>query len=309
VLSQPDSKVLHGATRADVALEVADDVRAMRRCVEAGIGLPVEVDTVLQAPRGHGTVALHGPVLWVPEQDGWDVSTRGVGRTKRRATIARALAASTLARAADLRVEPGARFITSGIAGFVALACVRELDGTDAWLAWMARLSDHVGEELGALDAPLVSLADDGSAAWVEHYAPLATLAWARALPPEAVRSMLRSLIEHVRAGKPVREGLALAIGAEPATRMLGVPYASDVIITPGDARVEARGQRWRWAGDGWEAPRAASSVTKQLEDGSSRVAASPLTLDEKARVTVFDAEPSFERSPLDNVWPRPSAL
>lgn len=307
LLSHANLKVLHGATRADVALDIAEDVRALRSCVEARSGLPVEVDTVLQVPRGLGSVAQHGRVLWIPEQEGWDVSAHGVGHTKRRVALARAMSASALARAAALRVEPGSRFLTSGVAGFIALACVRELDGSDRWLAWLSRQSDHVAEELGALDAPLVSLTADGPAPWVEQYAPLATLAWARALSPQDVRSILRSLLRHVRAGKTVPEGLTLAVGAKEAEQLLGVPHASDVAIAPNGTLVEARGQRSRWAGGGWEAARAASRVTEQLESGSSRVAEAPLVLDERARATVFDAEPSFERSPLDNVWPRPS--
>jgi hypothetical protein len=295
----------HGSTRLGVAAEVADDVHAMKRCIFDRIGLPVEVDTVLQAPRGLGGVAAHGRVLWLPEEDGWDVGSRGVGRTKRRAAIGEALAASVLSYAADLRTEPGSRAVTSGIAGFVALSCVRDLDGTDAWLSWITRRSDHVVEELGALDAPVVSLADDGAATWINAYAPLATMAWARAISPGAARESIQAVLERVRHGTPLREALALGFGRDHAGRLLGPPIASDVAVVASSTRLEVRGARSRWADGGWQPAVTALTVAQHFQDGTSRVSGLPVVLDRDTRVTVFDAEPSFERSPLDNVWPR----
>jgi hypothetical protein len=300
--------VWHGPTRGQVAQEIAEDVQAMRACASARTGLPIDVDAVLQAPRALGAPALHGRVLWLPEQDGWDVGSSGVGRTKRRAAITQALAASALARAAELRNEPGSRWITAGLGGSIGLTCLEELAGTDAWMAWMTRKSEHVAEALGALEAPVVSLAEDGPANWVNEYAPLATSAWLRSLSVDAGATIIRSLLERVRAGRSVPEAMARAIGPEQQAALLGAPSASDVAVIADGSGLLVRGSRSRWVQGGWRpAPEEALTVAQHFEHGEARLSPLPLRPSPGARFTVFDAAPSFERSPLDNAWPRVS--
>lgn len=297
--------VWHGPTRHEAARDVAEDVRVMRDCIQARTGLLLDVNTVLQAPRGLGDVSTHGRVLWLPEHHGWDVAPDGVGRIKRRAAIAQSLASKALAAAADLRVEPGSRFLTEGAAGAMGLACARSASQRELWLAWMARRSDHVVEALGALDAPLVGLASDGSARWVEEYAALAALSWTESHSAEQVKAALESLVDEVRAGAPLAAALARVVGPEMAGRLLGGPEASDIEVTEIAERVIVRAQRSRWAGGGWHAAPPPLSVTQYFDDGSTQVERLPLELDQQRTLIVFDAEPSFERSPLDNTWPR----
>jgi hypothetical protein len=301
-------QIWHGRTHDAVAREVAEDVQAMRACVGERTKLPIGVDAVLQAPRGLGSTSLHGGVLWLPEQDGWDVGSAGVGRTKRRAAIARALASAALARAADLRTEPGSRWLTTGVAGAVALACVQQFDGTDDWLVWMGRKSEHVAEALGALDASIVGLAEDGPARWVEEYAPLATWAWWRAQSEPSAAAVVRAIVERVRARVSVREALLASLGEAPNARLLGAPSASDVAVVSRGAELVVQGTRSRWERGGWHAAPEPVRVTQQFGDGASRSAPLPFHSNADGRFTVFDAEPSFERSPLDNVWP-PSSI
>jgi hypothetical protein len=307
VQAQHGLQLWHGLTREAVAREVAEDVLAMRACVGARTEMPIEVDTVLQAPRGLGSTSLHGRLLWVPEDDGWDVASAGVGRTKRRATIAHALASTALARAAALRTEPGSRWLTTGIAGAVALACVQQLDGTDDWLVWMGRESERVAEALGALDAPIVGLAEDGPAPWVEEYAPLAIWAWWRAQSEPSAAAVVRAIVDRVRAGISVREALHASLGKAPTTRLLGAPSVSDIAVVSRGAEVVVQGTRSRWERGGWHAAPEPVLATQQFCDGASRSAPLPFHSNGDGRFSVFDAEPSFERSPLDNVWPRSS--
>jgi hypothetical protein len=85
----------------------------------------------------------------------------------------------------------------------------------------------------------------------------------------------------------------------------LGVPFASDLAIESGDGRLAVRGVRARWKGGGWEEAPSPQRVTWQLDDAEPELKELPLDLGAGRRVTVFDAHPSFERSPLDNSWPR----
>jgi len=302
-----DLTVWHGATRAQLARDVRDDLRQMQDCVSRHLGRAVPVETLLQAPRGLGDVALHGRVLWMAEEDGWDSAAQGVGRTKRRAAIAHALAASTLAQAADLRTQPGSRWLTEGLAGSVALSCVRERDGLDAFIAWMGRGSDHVAEQLGALDAPIVSLAEDGPAKWVAHYAPLSTLAWAQGRADAQVSARVQQVLDEIRAGRSVRKALARAVGEPDAQLLLGTPFASDMSVqhhadTPDT--LEIRGERARWSHGDWEPVSNSLIAIQRFEDDDTPQQLNlPAQLPAARHFTVFDALPSYERSPDDNTW------
>lgn len=162
------------------------------------------------------------------------------GRFKRRATIAQALAARWLADRADLRVEPGSRWLIDGVAGWLGLECIRV--SAEAWLAVLARGVERIDDAFGALDAPLSGLANDGGADWVRQYAPHATLSWAEALAAAHALRIAEQVADRVRAGVTIR-------GAP--SRRLHVP-----------AQLEVR-----------------------------------------TPFVVFDAVPSFERSPKDNAW------
>ena len=296
----------HGPASRLVAGEILSDLAAMQRCVQERTGFRPHVAEVLQAPRDLGEVALHGSILWLPEEKGWDVAARGVGRSKRRAAIGEALAAAAIARAADLRLEPGSRFLTSGVAGYVGLACLLEQEGSNAWLTWLARRSEHVAEELGALDAPIVGLAEDGPAPWVSEYAPLATLAWARTQGEREFRSTIQTLVARVGKGASIRAAVEQTLNHEVATLLLGAPHSADVSLVEATDGVEVRSERQRWDDGGWQPGSSGASVTVHDEEGGTRTEKLPQRLDPNAPVTVFLAEPSYERAPLDNRWPRP---
>lgn len=298
----------HGAMRLGPAKEILRDLADMRPCVEARLGSAPAITTVLQAPRGLGEVTAYSPVLWIPEHEGWDVGSKGYGHSRRRATIAQSLAARVVAERADLRAEPGARWLLDGVAGWVGLECVRRTDGAAAWFALWSRQNEKVVQALGALDAPVTGLSSDGEADWVAAYAPLATLGWAETVGEREATRVVGEVLDRVRAGVPLREALSAAAGTERAAQLLDLPSASDVAVTAGrHSALAIAGRRWGWEGGGWQSQATSPEVVRLPNDVRSapQIAASPATLEASNPFSVVDAWPSFERSPEDNIWPR----
>jgi hypothetical protein len=303
---QAQRDVWHAATHRDVALEIAEDLDHAEQCVRARIGTAPHVRTVLQAPRGLGPTAVHGELLWLPEDKGWDVAQSGVGRSERRASLASALAARTIADRADLRAEPGARWLLEGVAGWLGLECTRALEGEDPWLKLLARGSDRVAEALGALDAPISGLADDGAAEWVEAYAPLAVLGWTQSFGQDDALRAVATVLERVRDGASVRAALEHAVGSERSAQLLGPPVAAEVGVSASDEDGPVvRGERFAWEHGGWKLVSNEIDVVRRYRDQAqpARLARAPATLERDEPFTALDAFPSFERSPLDNVW------
>ena len=301
-----DVTALHGPHRARDAGGVLDDVTAMRACVAAALGAAPPVRTVLQAPREQGATALHGDLLWLPEHEGWDIAGEGFGRWRRRALIAAALAARRLTDEADLRREPGADWLRTGVSGWVGMECVRQEDGADAWLALQERESDRVVEAFGALDAPATAVSAAGDVPWVRYYAPLAAAGWLAAAGPAEAAETVGAVTAAVRAGAPLADALAGAVGPDTAAALLGPPGSSDVLVASGARGVDVEGRRWRWRDGGWEPVAAPTDVTQRFDDGSGarrRIGPVPTTVSPVAPFTLIDAWPSFERTPVDNVW------
>ena len=301
-----DVTALHGPHRTRDADGVLDDVTAMRACVAATLGGAPAVRTVLQAPRERGSTALYGDLLWLPEHEGWDIAGEGFGRWRRRAVIAAALAARRLADEADLRKEPGADWLRAGVSGWVGLECVRQEDGADAWLALQERESDRVVEAFGALDAPATNVAAAGDVPWVRYYAPLAAAGWLAAAGPAEAAETVGAVAAAVRAGAPLADALAGTVGPDTAAALLGPPGSSDVAVTSAARALDVEGRRWRWRDGGWEPAAEPMDVTQRFDDGSGarrRIGPVPTTVPPAAPFTLIDAWPSFERTPVDNVW------
>ena len=302
---------VHAKTHETGAEETLEDLGAMRTCVVDRLGLePVAVEAVVQAPR-NGEVALRGSVLWLPEDQGWDVDSSGYGRWKRRYTLAKALAASGLQAAAGLRQEPGARWLLEGIPGWVGLSCVREVDGDEAWLALMGRASEIIAQAFGALEAPVEGLALDGNAGWIEPYAALSTFAWAQLAGEDRAGQVAAAVVEHVRAGGSLRAALERAAGPDPAEQLLGRPLASDVAVVDTDdaGKTVEPARRWTWSGGGWKSTARPDEVLLLPHGVRSNGPRARLTAGPGAEVrppkptTLMDVWPSFERSIADNVW------
>ena len=299
---------LHGPQRIRDAPVVLDDVADMRSCVAGILGAAPAVETVLQAPRDQGGTGLHGRLLWLPENEGWDVAAGGHGHWRRRATIAGALAARLLTDRADLRKEPGADWLLAGVPGWIGLECVRKRDGVEAWRALQERGSDAVIEALGALDAPAESLAEAGDADWVRDYAPLASLGWAVTLGNAKAAGIVREVARGVRAGTPLAEALRRTAGAEAADALLGAPVASDIAVARGEPRLAVEGERWNWVDGGWQPASAPLHVIQRFDREADapgpRIGPLPQEIEPPGDgFTLLDAWPAFERSLADNVW------
>ncbi|MEN0064131.1 MAG: hypothetical protein AAGA48_18415 [Myxococcota bacterium] len=294
----------HGSTRESTARAVLNDVEEMAACLERTTGWPrTSGGTVLQAPRG-GTPALRGDVLWLPEDAGWDVADEGPGRWRRRFSIAKALATDSLVRRSDLRREFGSRWLDEGVAGWLALACIRTTDGDDAWVFLSSRTSDAVARALGTPDAPVHSLARDGDAAWISAYAPAATFAWAERVGRDNALRIVERILGDLNDGASVREALTQELGAREADELLGPPLASDLVVHEPKAQqvVSADGQRWRWNRGGWHQVDAPRRILR-LDARSTTTVSVPNRLDVSEPFIVIDAWPSFERNVHDNIW------
>ena len=306
-----DMKVAwHGRSRGQAAAEVLADLQQMETCLD-GLGPEsmTAVETVLQAPRG-SRLAVHGPVFWLPEDQGWDVGETGFGRWQRRRLIARGLAEDRLERAANLRSEPGARWLREGVAGWLALRCLRQLDGDEAWLALFEHDAASVVQALFALEAPIRSVADDGPAEWVKPYTGLATFGWASTIGEAKAAVIVDEVIASVRRGTSIAQALKDSVGSAASELLLGPPLASDVKLQPiASGRFRAKpGLRWRWEGGTWVSVTPAQQVVL-LSAGGERGGYTTQVLDvtesrevRGASLTALDTWPSFERSIEDNV-------
>jgi ABC-type transport system involved in multi-copper enzyme maturation permease subunit len=304
-------RAVHGPTHGATAYEALDDLQEMQTCVAERLGVaPSPVQAIVQAPR-NGEVAVRGTVLWLPEDRGWDVVSTGYGRWHRRYSVAKALAAQHLAKAANLRREAGTRWLLEGVPGWVGLSCVRELDGDRAWLALVHRASEAVVQELGALEAPVEGVALDGSAGWIEPYAAQSTFAWAQMTGEDTATRVVASVVQQVRAGRSLRAALEQAAGSEAAEQLLQRPLASDVAVvdTANAGKIFEPARRWTWSGGGWQSAGRPAQVLLLPHGVRSNGPMVRITASSDAAVrvtkptTLLDVWPSFERSIADNVW------
>lgn len=292
----------HGTTHGATAGEILEDVNTIVETLATMSSMgPSPVETVMQVPRG-GSFGLHGHVLWLPEDFGWDVTSGGVGQRLRRFTIAREIAATELAKATELRREPGYRLLTDGVAGWLALEVVRALEGDDAWRMLVEHQADRVVEAFGALDAPVLGLIEDGHAPWVEAYSPLSLVAWAEGIGRQEAREQIDCLIDTMRGDVRLPRAAETCLGRESAVALLGTPRSSDASLDATPDGVRVVGERWRWSDNDWQSVAPADELSRLGRDERVQVST---TLEPTEALTVVDPWPSFERSIADNVWPR----
>lgn len=305
-LVQDGVTVWHSATYTQTAHDILADLKAMQQCVHDTLGATSVVKQVLQSPRHLGEPQLHHDVLWLPEHTGWDVSVKGFGHLHRRAHIAAALSSRWLSNQLDLRAEAGSAWVTTGIAGWVGLHCVRQLDGTEAWLALQRWYGEQLITAFGSLPAPVVSVAETGATEWMQYYTPLAFSGWVGQVGETTVREQIQQLLT-ARANAPnLVAALTSVVGETTSSALLGLPIASDVTLSTISAQqLAVTNQRWQWQTGGWQATATPLDiVTFQAGQPPQRLT-NVKQLDVTDKVMVFDAFPSFERTLEDNVWGR----
>jgi hypothetical protein len=88
----------HGHEYRQAAKDILEDLQLMAQGVGDLLGQVPDVRYVIQVPRELGEIAVHGELLWLPENLGWDIASEGPGRKRRRAAIASALSRHVLLR-------------------------------------------------------------------------------------------------------------------------------------------------------------------------------------------------------------------
>lgn len=295
-------ELFHGSTHRATAKSIVQDIVELRACISELSGWKLgELKTVLQAPRDSES-EVHGRMLWLAENDGWDVKGEGLGRLLRRRKIAKLIASAYIAEAANLRRSAGSRWLDDGVAGWVSLECARRTEGLEQWEALMEHGASEMSKAMGALKAPVRSLVQDAAADWVGIYSPLAISSWAMGIEQGQGVTKINEILGYVKQGKEVPEAVQMVLGTQLADQFLGKPRASDLSIEKHGADLKVRGQRWIWGEQGWEPNGTIDHFVQISKEGkvsrgesSSRVDAEPFT--------ALDASPSFERSVSDNVW------
>ncbi|MFD2112667.1 ABC transporter permease [Thiorhodococcus fuscus] len=292
---------VHDRTRTETAATIAEDLAAMRDCVTRRLGSVPNVQGVVQWPRALGDSTLAGDRLLLAEDPHWDVADQGVGRWKRRAAIATALAQRQIRDVADLRQGPGSLWLASGVPGAIGLLCVAETDGLDALTALIARGADATTQALAGSSVPVGALRMATSDGWARDYGPLAALDWTARQTP----AQFATLLTAIRRGDDLDTTLASIVGATSSARILGAPNASDVQA----ATQPPTGERWHWFEGEWLASRLVAEAWRY------RVERNRLTLDppsdassprfsgpDETAFLYLDAWPGYERAPADNL-------
>lgn len=288
-------RILHDASRADVARTVADDLVAMRTCIARHLGQMPAVATVLQWPRGlpagSGDATLAGGTLLLAEAPHWDVAAQGTGRWVRRAAIAAALARRAFLDGADLREGQGALWVTEGLPGALGLRCVAEADGTAALQALLARGAQRSTQALAGAEVPVGPLAMALPTGWALDYAPLAALAWTLRQTPDSLQNLLAAL----RKASSIETALAASAGQDTVALWLGPPRAVDLHIKDGTAQ----GEQWVWRDGGWRPEPGAPAMSRvRWTDGGLRWHSAP---GDEAPALWLHHTPAYEREPRDN--------
>jgi hypothetical protein len=296
----------HGHEYGQAAKDILEDLQLMAQYVGDLLGQVPDVRYVVQAPRELGEIAQYGELLWLPEDLGWDIASKGPGRKRRRAAIASALSRHVLLQAADLRAEPGAEWLLSGVSGWVGMECLRRSDGQRAWIAeqnWQAKeLSSALGK---ALKAPVCRVADAGEADWIESYTALSTLNWAAGQGAEQTAALIEALLKRLQHDEPLPEALAALAGEQTAERLLGMPMVSDIALHADEKQqVQIEAKRWQWHNNGWELIEPPREVLQLAAQNTQLfdLQKSP-EINSGQDFIVLDSWPSVERTPKDNVW------
>ncbi|MCG8504919.1 MAG: hypothetical protein MI755_09955 [Sphingomonadales bacterium] len=302
--------VTHGPRRAQAASEILQDVADMRHCVADTLGTAPDIVTIGQAPRMIGDIALHGSFFWIPEDDGWDSRPEGPSRHLRRFDIGRAIAARALAYDARLRDEEGARWLTSGAAGWVAMSCVREANGAEAWRTVLNLKGYDITAELGATLTPVTRVSAALDDPWADVYMAYSTAVWAEQAGRGAAAEKVRAVAANMRAGGSAADAMRRALGGEVAGELLGPPSASNIVITgvnpDGSASFSAR--RWVWRNGGWVETAPEHKIVQRFDDEEKpislvRTDMPAIDVRSSEAFTLLPGEPGFERVLSDNIW------
>ncbi len=293
-------QIAHARQNAGQVDSVTEDASDMQACVTRRLGTTVEIDQVVQWPRGLHTTHVSGATLQLAEEPHWDIANRGVGRWLRRADIARALARRQLVDMTDLRRTSGSLWISEGVAGAIGLLCVADTDGLDAFAKVLVRYSEAATTALALSDVPVGALANALSDSWVTEYGPLAALDWVAQQTP----ATLNELMAELKKRQEIRSVLTDRVGQVTADNILGKPLASSLNLVTENNLIHVSGTRWAWRDGGWQklsaAPRyrVLSSVSGAVRPTEPIGGPIPVERVKSAPLLLLDEWQSYERAP-----------
>lgn len=311
-LSEQTVSIWRDHSYQKTAQHIADDLIQMQSCIASltdriSSSRPSPVNEVIQSPRELGNVKIYDRLLWLPEHQGWDVAEKGFGRVQRRAKLAEAIMEKYLGDMLALRAQPGAQWLMYGISGWSGMECIRKTDGDEAWLALMNWHSDQLTQAMGTLSAPVSSIDTVNQADWLASYSTLAVQAWAAKSGVNKLTQDLNALIGTLSRGATIPDALAEVAGPDTATRLLGMPLASDIALaTNQNGRQLIKARRWQWHQGGWQLLAQPAEVVRISNDdrlGTVTPLSAISDIESVEQFTLLDVWPSAERTPDDNIW------
>ncbi|MCF6439133.1 ABC transporter permease [Pseudoalteromonas luteoviolacea] len=247
---QSGVEFLVGDARQPLVDGFAQELVSLQQCVESELGGTSPINTVVQAPRKSGEIALYNGVLWAPEDIAWQSDGTGRGAWQRQYNLAAALARDAIGRRGELRDEAGARWFIEGVAGWTALRCVEIQSGFDAAIAVRKRASEQLAEEFATTDKPITK-AMDGDISWLGLYAALSLDSWGAS--EYRTPSSMMTVFEGIDSGDLLSR-LSKTVGNDSLELLIGAPRSSDVAIKNNDTGVEVSVLSWVWKEGGWQA-------------------------------------------------------
>jgi len=248
----------------DVVQDVAD--------MEAALGKRIEglepIRRIVGLPRGAGEIVRVGDVLWLPEDEGLDVTPGGLGHTMRRVHIAQAIASAEIVESARLDASAASSWLEHGVGGALGFLAVAHADGDEALKGALGRAGEKVTLAMSSSENPIEELGASHTEEWAHAYAAHAALSWVAEQTPAS----LAAALEQARA-----QGADTVVAAHD----LGAPRSSDVSVAPDGA---VAGLRQVWKDGGWQ-------------EAGEAVPWRPT----KDRL-MLDKWPSLERTPEDNM-------
>ncbi len=277
---------------------LAEEVQALGACVEEELGKQPAVDAIIQAPRDLGNMAMHGGVLWAPEDVAWEADGSGLGGWQRQFNLAQTLSREVILGNHDLRTEHGAYWLLEGVSGWTALRCVERRNGFLAANELRKLHADQLIETFAESDEPITTVAE-AHTTWLSQYATLALDNWGSAdlsRTPEAVAGVLSS-----GSHRSLIEGLEALFGIEEVAALMEAPKAGDVTVVKTEEGLEITAARWSWAVSGWQATDTPGRLLLRTETGDADRWIDLNQPDTSQSGLLIDASARFERTLDDN--------
>lgn len=311
-LEQEGLTVWTDKSRLAQAGAVLEDTQQMQACVARRLGRAPELSLVAQRPRQMGPSVLAGGILLLAEDPNWDVAPGGTGHWQRQSHIAGLLAKDVLATSTDLRQGQGAKAFLSGVSGAIGQLCAGDTNGTESLQILLSRATERINQAIAASASPVGAMTQDVPESWQDEYAANANVPWVAQTGSE----QFAELLAIVRESGSVEYGLASLLGDTYADIVLGIPMASDVMVSRQDSDNGNDGfislKKYRWQSGGWTSFEDTSDMIS-LETGDIQMPVRKVTLDEAEQVLqdsvssgqpmlMLDSQPAFERTPANNL-------